>query len=1038
MKLPDFFANLRMKIMTDKRILSGVVATMVAIISIGGYLGYQELTKRWMVPMVSGANFSLEYRKIPFNTKSIDIVFSTALDPASLTTKNITLSPFVEGKANLKDGNTVSYALDKNLAIGETYTLTISSDIRSVYGKTLGNEQIFTIEAIAGAESTKILPSGKLENLGQNIVVLFNIPMVPLTNLDARDKLPCPLEITPKVEGKCKWTNGNVLEFIPSKPLEMATKYHLKVSDVPGLLYPLINTLEDDIVTPELSVSVASLEFDPKNGIELITTAPVSVSDLLANLTLIKGKDTMQANIVPVKNKDNRESETHFIVASLSVSFLYSTDYRITIKKGLKPKYGTESLVADYNVTVRGSDFLSQSQVYQKMYNASGTLSDTREYNSKYGFPFTDLFPTEKVFFRQTFMSEVSLDKNLFTLRTASGKTVDFTLAYVKQPKYDEHGNTIGEEENKHMVDVTPTVSLENGTIYNFVINKKANNSIPSDVVKTYKTAPKFEILGNAFLSNTETCIYTSTNLDTNGFYSSMYDSFRTIPVSKIHDLIVDGQMDWQTNTKTYRCAQRPGQINYILGTRLEPRKEYSITVPATLEDIYGNKLGKDVSFKVKTVDIAPKDIYLYSSLNKPVQIIPSNLPIVLNLMLINAHQANVEVCEMDAIGYRDYLSKNYQSNYNPVCTKNIKKTIPLKNRFWNITPNKFDVEKDILGAASNSPFLLVRASVGAFNSVSNGYMDTEREFLHVFIRSNLALVLENANNTKILFAPSFDGKTIPSDLIFDTYVSNYLGVLEPKSFSIKWNATKNYYEVSDPDNKLELLIAKNNQFFGVLNKGSDQVSNYDFKYIAGQDSYTKDYLYLYSDRPLYRAGDTVFFKGLLRQFNFDGYKSSPTKTGKLKVVDENGIVLTEMDMKTDKNSNFDGSFVLPKDMPLGHYHFEFYAGIDNIFVYNNGEFYVFAYKKPTFKVNIAADKNDVSIGDRAQISFSSEYYFGGRLVNADYNYSVLTQSYFFNAKDYQDYQFGKGSDYFNCIYWGSCAYGDNLVLSSTGRLDNS
>ena len=57
--------------------------------------------------------------------------------------------------------------------------------------------------------------------------------------------------------------------------------------------------------------------------------------------------------------------------------------------------------------------------------------------------------------------------------------------------------------------------------------------------------------------------------------------------------------------------------------------------------------------------------------------------------------------------------------------------------------------------------------------------------------------------------------------------------------------------------------------------------------------------------------------------------------------------------------------------------------------------------------------------------------------MNADYNYSVLTQSYFFDAKDYRDYQFGKGSNYFDCIYWGSCAYRDNLITTATGRLDN-
>lgn len=58
--------------------------------------------------------------------------------------------------------------------------------------------------------------------------------------------------------------------------------------------------------------------------------------------------------------------------------------------------------------------------------------------------------------------------------------------------------------------------------------------------------------------------------------------------------------------------------------------------------------------------------------------------------------------------------------------------------------------------------------------------------------------------------------------------------------------------------------------------------------------------------------------------------------------------------------------------------------------------------------------------------------------MNADYNYSVLTQSYFFDAADYRDYQFGRGSNYFDCVYWGSCAFSDNLVTTSTGRLDNA
>jgi hypothetical protein len=47
------------------------------------------------------------------------------------------LSPYLEGKVELKNGNTISYSLDKKLTIGETYTLTIGSSVRSAYGKEL-------------------------------------------------------------------------------------------------------------------------------------------------------------------------------------------------------------------------------------------------------------------------------------------------------------------------------------------------------------------------------------------------------------------------------------------------------------------------------------------------------------------------------------------------------------------------------------------------------------------------------------------------------------------------------------------------------------------------------------------------------------------------------------------------------------------------------------------------------------------------------------------------------------------------------------
>lgn len=164
--------------------------------------------------------------------------------------------------------------------------------------------------------------------------MLFNIPVVPLTNLDERDKLPCPLEITPKVGGKCSWTNGNVLEFVPDKPLERATKYHLKVSNIAGLLYPLASTLEDDIITPELSVVTETRAFDPVRGMIVNVSAPIAPNALLESLVLSDAKGAkLEASVVPVKTSDNTESETSFIVTPKTGVFLYATHYGLAIKK---------------------------------------------------------------------------------------------------------------------------------------------------------------------------------------------------------------------------------------------------------------------------------------------------------------------------------------------------------------------------------------------------------------------------------------------------------------------------------------------------------------------------------------------------------------------------------------------------------------------------------------------------------------------------------------------------------------------------------
>lgn len=273
----------------------------------------------------------------------------------------------------------------------------------------------------------------------------------------------------------------------------------------------------------------------------------------------------------------------------------------------------------------------------------------------------------------------------------------------------------------------------------------------------------------------------------------------------------------------------------------------------------------------------------------------------------MNLETATLEACETDAFEYFRFTANPWKSGYSPACKKVSKVSVPLQNRHWSLSPKQLDVESEILRHDAESPFVLVRGSAyGRFNVAEGGYRDSDREFANFYVRSNLSLTLEQGGDRSYLFASSYDGKTLPSDLAFETYsYDGDSGSAVPEKAKITWNAKRSVYEIAKTSRPISFIVARNAQYFGVLSTYSDSVSNYDFGYVSGQDSATRDYAYVYGDRPIYRIGDTVFYKGLLRRFNPDGYVASPLKEVKVRLMNQEGETFKEFAAKVDKNSNF-------------------------------------------------------------------------------------------------------------------------------------
>ena len=201
---------------------------------------------------------------------------------------------------------------------------------------------------------------------------------------------------------------------------------------------------------------------------------------------------------------------------------------------------------------------------------------------------------------------------------------------------------------------------------------------------------------------------------------------------------------------------------------------------------------------------------------------------------------------------------------------------------------------------------------------------------MNVFVRTNLAVVAEQGEDRTYFFASSFDGKNQPGNLEFTAYsfdAESETLVPDAKA-KISYEPKRGVYSMASNAGKTAFVVAKNADFYGAVALNADEASNYDFGYVSGSDTSVREYAYVYTDRPIYRAGDQVSFKGLLRRFLPAGYAKSTFPSVKVRILDQDGQSFKEMTAKVDANSNFSATFDIPKESKTGRFNFEI-TGLD-------------------------------------------------------------------------------------------------------------
>lgn len=174
-------------------------------------------------------------------------------------------------------------------------------------------------------------------------------------------------------------------------------------------------------------------------------------------------------------------------------------------------------------------------------------------------------------------------------------------------------------------------------------------------------------------------------------------------------------------------------------------------------------------------------------------------------------------------------------------------------------------------------------------------------------------------------------------------------------------------------------------------------ISDVDSFYFGGEggedDVLTGEDLtsYIYTDRPIYRPAQSVFFKGILRQWTTGGYKLIDSKTVNVVVEDPGNGKIFEKQLPLSDRGTFSGQIDLGDEAPLGSYNVTASVGEAK----SSGYFEVQEYKKPEFKVTVKGPKEFAAVGEKVRFNIGANYFFGAPVTNAEVHYYIYKQRYY-------------------------------------------
>ena len=316
-----------------------------------------------------------------------------------------------------------------------------------------------------------------------------------------------------------------------------------------------------------------------------------------------------------------------------------------------------------------------------------------------------------------------------------------------------------------------------------------------------------------------------------------------------------------------------------------------------------------------------------------------------------------------------EYTKRLYQIKSSKQWSKQLVNPGDFRDHSFGFTLDPQKKGKFILVASTNKNFTIQSATTN---------------FITIQV-SELSFISKNENKGTVDFyvLDRISGKPVSGAKLTRYYIDyNYNSRKNRIKISGTYTSDKNgFTQISSTEKSRNFNILVTTKNDTLNNGGSFYSRNYN------RTDKKRVQTFLFSDRAIYRPGQTVYFKGIVVE---RGVKSNEIKTNyssEVTLKNVNNELVSKLNLKTNDYGSFQGSFTLPSSGLNGRYRLQTEGG--NLFIQ------VEEYKRPTFEVTIDTSKDSPKINQNVSVVGSVIAYSGAKISEAKIKYRIQRRTSF-------------------------------------------